>query len=131
MGPMQNMRLRKLLRSSAGLLCVSTQQAGFGALIAAGRLSMRLWLRLTQLSYGVQPLTISSLLMYNARNGLLDAETGRLFGPRYAQAERLFQREFGMDDDFAPVWLFRTGISTPLPETWITPRRDVRLESHR
>jgi hypothetical protein len=88
---------------------------------------MRLWLRLSQLGYGVQPLTISSVLMYNARRGMLDPETERIFGARYPAGERLFRREFGIPQSAQPVWLWRIGLSSPLPTSWQTPRRDVDL----
>jgi hypothetical protein len=125
MGAMQAARVKRLLQSSAGLLCLSTSETGPQALVSIGRLSMRLWLRLSQLGYGVQPLAISSLLMYNARHGMLDPETGQLFGGRYPEGERLFRREFGIPEGAEPVWLLRIGISDPLPPSWQTPRRDV------
>jgi hypothetical protein len=118
-------RIRKLLKSSAGLVCVSTSDKGGSGLVAAGRLSMRLWLRLTLLGYGAQPLTISSLLMYNAKRGLLDLETRQLFGARFTDGERLFRREFKIPDAFEPVWLYRTGLSGALPASWMTLRRDI------
>ena len=126
----QATKIRRLLKSSAGLLCLSTPEEGSRALISVGRLSMRLWLRLTQLGYGVQPLTIPSLLMYNAKNGLLDAETQRRFGARYPEGERIFRREFGIPASHQPVWLWRIGLSSPLPNSWQTPRRDVSALLH-
>ena len=125
MGAMQAARVRKLLHSSAGLLCLSTSEDGSAGLVSIGRLSMRLWLRLSQSGYGVQPLTISSLLMYNAKRGMLDPETERLFGARYPEGERFFRREFEIPADAEPVWLWRIGISDPLPASWQTLRRNA------
>ena len=125
MGAIQRARIKRLLQSSAGLLCLSTAGDGVPALLTVGRLAMRLWLRLTQMGYGVQPLTISSLLMYNAKRGMLDPETQRLFGARYAAGEVLLRRDCAIPAHAEPVWLWRIGISDPLPASWLTPRRDV------
>ena len=117
--------VKRLLDSSAGLLCISTAEPGTQALISAGRLTMRLWLRLTQLGYGVQPLTISSLSVYNARIGVLDGASARLFGSRYAEGEEILRRAFRMPAGNVPVWMLRTGLSSPLPSSWLTPRKTV------
>lgn len=125
MRSIQAARAKSLLLSSAGLLCISTSEEAPQALVSVGRLAMRVWLRLSQLGYGVQPLTIPSLLMYNAKRGMLDAETERLFGARYAEGERLLRGELAIPADHQPVWLWRIGISDPLPASWQTRRRDV------
>lgn len=119
------MRVKQLLQSSAGLFCVSVREQGPSVLVDAGRLAMRLWLRLTQLGYGVQPLTISSLSIYNAEIGVLDEDSRRLFGARYAEGERILRRAFAIPDDSMPVWMFRTGRSSPLPAAWLTRRKGL------
>ncbi|HZU22434.1 MAG TPA: hypothetical protein VE998_06340 [Terriglobales bacterium] len=116
-------RLRKLLRSSAGLFCVSARGDAADTLTEAGRLSMRLWLRLAQLGYGVHPLTLSSLCLYNFKAGVLDAESVRLFGAGYAKGEGVLRKAFSIPDKNVLVWMFRTGISSALPPGWITPRK--------
>jgi hypothetical protein len=125
MDAIQKARIKRLLQSSSGLVCFSTFGDGLPALLSVGRLAMRLWLRLNQAGYGVQPLTISSLLMYNAKRGMLDPETQRLFGARYPAGEVLLKRDCAIPQGAEPVWLWRTGISDPLPVSWMTPRRDV------
>ena len=120
--------VKKLLSSSAGLFCLSVSPNAHSALLSAGRLAMRLWLRLTQLGFGVQPLTISSLSLYNARIGVLDPHSRRLFGARYAAAEDLFRRSFSIPPSYTPVWLLRTGLSAPLPESWFTPRKNLETQ---
>ena len=120
--------VKKLLSSSAGLFCLSVAAHAPLALLSAGRLAMRLWLRLTQLGFGVQPLTISSLSMYNARLGVLDPHSRRLFGAHYAAAEQLFHTGFSIPSGFTPVWLLRTGLSSPLPKSWFTPRKNLESQ---
>jgi hypothetical protein len=125
MGRTYAARVKQLLRSSAGLFCISTRNRGPFALMEAGRLAMRLWLRLTQLGYGVHPLTLSSLLLYNAKIGVLDPDSVRLFGRRYAEGESILRTAFSIPDDNLPVWMFRTGRSSPLPARWFTRRRTL------
>lgn len=117
--------VKRLLNSSAGLFCISTAQPGTQALLSAGRLAMRLWLRLTQLGYGVQPLTISSLSIYNAKIGVLDTASKQLFGSRYTEGEQILRRTFGIPENNVPVWMLRTGLSSPLPAAWLTPRKEL------
>lgn len=125
MQQVQRGTIKRLLNSSAGLLCVSAREPGSNALLSAGRLAMRLWLRLTQLGYGVQPLTISSLSVYNAKIGVLDPASRQLFGARYAEGERIMHRAFGIPENQVPVWMLRTGLSSPLPASWLTPRKGL------
>jgi hypothetical protein len=119
-------RVKQLLRSSAGLFCVSiVREQNPLALVGAGQLAIRLWLRLTQLSYGVQPLTISSLSIYNKNIGVLDEDSRRLFAVRYEEGERILRRAFGIPRDSMPVWMFRTGRSSALPTNWLTRRKGL------
>lgn len=118
-------RVQQLLRSSAGLFCISVRDQGPFALVEVGRLAMRLWLRLTQLGFGVQPLTISSLSLYNAKIGVLDENSRKLFGARYAAGEGILRKAFSIPADSMPVWMFRTGQSTPLPRAWFTRRKGL------
>ena len=118
-------RVKRLLRSSAGLFCVSARDQSPFALVGVGRLAMRLWLRLTQLGYGVQPLTISSLSLYNSIIGVLDENSERLFGTCYARGEGIMRNAFSIPADSVPVWMFRTGRSTPLPASWFTRRKGL------
>ena len=117
--------MKRLIESSAGLLCFSIPHQQPLALIEAGKLAMRVWLRLTQLGYGVQPLTLSSLSVFNAKIGVLDRDSIRLFGARYAEGEKLLRRSFGISSFNTPAWMLRTGISTPLPASWLTPRKNL------
>jgi hypothetical protein len=117
--------VQQLLRSSAGLFCISVRNPGPSALVGAGRLTMRLWLRLTQLAYGVQPLTISSLSLYNRKIGVLDEKSEKLFGTGYAEGENVMRRAFSIPAESMPVWMFRTGRSSALPAAWFTRRKGL------
>src|SRR4030095_11152428 len=59
-------RVRKQLQSSAGVVLISIPAAkgNYKDVVHAGRLMMRTWLSLTQLNYGVQPLTMCTHPIY-------------------------------------------------------------------
>jgi hypothetical protein len=119
-------RVRRQLQSSAGVVLISIPAAAenFNDVVHAGRLMMRIWLSLTQLNYGVQPLTLCSNPIYWARQGLLDAEFQKI-AHIYEKGHRLLQKVFALPPDRVPVWMIRTGRSTPLPENMRTFRRPV------
>ena len=67
-------RTLKQLNSAAGLVCVSTKKTTIqleGA-VQAGRLMMRVWLRLTQLGFGVQPISLATLPILFQQENLMD-----------------------------------------------------------
>jgi hypothetical protein len=124
--PQHGTRIRKQLQSSAGVVLISIPavKGSFKDVVQAGRLMMRTWLSLTQLNYGVQPLTLCTHPIYWARQGLLDAEFQKI-AHIYETGNKLLQRVFSLPSDRLPIWMIRTGRSTPLPERMRTFRRPV------
>jgi len=124
--PGHRARVRKQLQSSAGVVLISipATKGNFKDVVQAGRLMMRTWLSLTQLNYGVQPLTLCTHPIYWARQGLLDAEFQKI-AHIYESGHSLLQKVFSLPPDRVPVWMIRTGRSTPLPENMRTFRRPV------
>lgn len=108
----QNSRARAQLESSAGVVCITLPRSALADLLPAGRLMMQVWLELTKCGYGVQPLTLASTLVYANKMNLLDASFDHKF---YERGEEILRRKFGFSDDQFPVWMIRTGKSTPLP----------------
>lgn len=126
--PQHGSRVRKQLQSSAGVVLISIPAAkgNFKDVVHAGRLMMRTWLSLTQLNYGVQPLTLCSNPIFWARQGLLDAEFQKI-AHIYESGRSLLQKVFSLPPDRLPIWMIRTGVSTALPENMRTFRRPVEL----
>lgn len=119
-------RTLKQLSSSAGLVCVSTRQTAnhFEGAVQAGRLMMRVWLRLTQLGYGVQPVSLATLPIFYQHEGLMDS----FFSKRsdfFKRGEQTLRNAFAIPEAQFPIWMIRTGISTPLPAELRTFRKPV------
>lgn len=109
-------RTSKQIESSAGLICISSQKTGhyLENAVQAGRLMMRVWLRLTQLGFGVQPISLSTLPIFYGHENVLDYffATQSQF---YKDGEVTLKKMFGIPQKNFPIWMIRTGKSTPLP----------------
>jgi len=103
------------LSSAAALYCITVRGREREPLVAAGRLGMRAWLRLEQAGYGVQPFTLASLLAYNLEVVGLPASTRPEFVALFRRGLGVLKRGFGLAEDELPIWIFRTGKSSPLP----------------
>ena len=121
----QRQILKRPLTSSSGFVCISISGEENRSLIDAGRLAIRAWFRLNEMNYGVQPLTISSVLMYDQAKGIIDPESQRLFGPQFRQGEKVVREAFSIPPKLSPVWMFRTGLSNPMPESARTLRKPI------
>jgi len=116
---------RKLVRqqafSSAALCCITVNKSNIDNLIEAGRLGMRLWLRLNQHNYGFHPWSPSALFAHFSAIGVAGeiypslTELGR-------QGEIEMREYFGYGKDEIPMWLFRTGITSGFPKESTTLR---------
>jgi hypothetical protein len=119
-------RAKLQVESSAGLVCVSIPASGDDMIniIEAGRLMMRAWLCLNKEGYGVHPLTIASIPILYKKLGVLDN-----FFTKHVEyitrGERVLQKAFGISEQRIPIWMIRTGRSTPLPSNARTFRRPV------
>jgi hypothetical protein len=109
-GFLQNVRKVSMaqLASSAAIGCVFVDRAEAENLVAAGRLTLRLWLRLSEKGFALQPLTLGSL-------GVFDLETGHMNDFDRPQLRAILQsgkailsKEFGSKG--IPAWMFRTGV---------------------
>ncbi len=113
----------KQVRSSAGLVLWTTEKPSAWALFSVGRLALRAWLRLTAHGYAAQPMTLSSLSLYDRATGSVKAQD-----PAYAllhDSLSVIQGAFSLSSQQLPVWMLRTGISDPLPPEKQCLRLDV------
>lgn len=119
-------RTMKQLNSAAGLVCVSTKKTAIpleGA-VQAGRLMMRVWLRLTQLGFGVQPISLATLPILFHHENVMDSFFSQKLN-FFKKGEQLLKKTFHVPPENFPTWMIRTGISTPLPKELRTFRRPV------
>lgn len=106
--------LRRQLASSAALVCVTARAPV--DLVAAGRLGLRAWLRLASAGWGVQPLTLAALFAHAASLDHLPPGTTAAQRALFSRGRGVLTRAFGLGADESPVWMFRTGVSDPLPD---------------
>jgi hypothetical protein len=119
-------RVREQLESAAGVLCVSIQKEAFSQVPDAGRLMFRSWVQLTKVGFGGQPMTIPSMMMYCAVQNILDGLIPDNWIEYYKSNLSLVRQAFEIPEDHLPIWMLRTGRSTPLPLALRTHRRPVQ-----
>lgn len=113
--------LRKQVRSSAAVCCITVRSPTPEAVVKAGELSMRAWLHLNEEGFGFHPLSLAALFAHYSRLGVADkvlpglAEMG-------ARGEAALRGCFGYAVDEIPLWVFRAGRMASIPE-----RRTLRL----
>lgn len=115
----------KLLDSSCGLFCVSVNQLKPTALVDAGRLMMRTWLRLNQIGFGVQPITLPSLYIYNSHFPELIKSLSTDWSEFFSKGEKTFRSTFSLLPQEVPVWLIRTGLTSAVTDKSRTLRREL------
>ena len=105
----------KNISTSAALLLFSAPVASAENLFVAGRASLRCWVFLNSHSFGVQPLTQSSLLLTDVlEKEVAESSLHPKLRPQLEAALGQVRQGFGCDENARPLWLLRTGItSTP------------------
>lgn len=110
--------IKKQLDSAGGFFFLIPKSTSVYDMVDAGKLACRLWIELTHLGYGVQPLTLSTLLTYvHEKEGL------KGFHPEVVEIIEegavIMKEELGL-----PAWGFRFGKIGRLPDSARTYRRD-------
>lgn len=124
--PQHRVRVGKQLKSSAGVVCVSVSKKGNESIVAAGQLMMNAWLSLTRQGYGVQPLTLASMVNMCSIEGIMPlSEKWRKF---HRDGQNILRRHLSVSPGATPAWMIRTGISTSLPDNCKTLRRPPRIK---
>jgi len=118
-----HMRVLRQLRSSAGLVCVSIPMGDRQQIVDAGRLMMKAWLSLTRQGHGVQPMTLSSTICTSVCQEW--TEMPEKWTQFFHEGDRLLRQQFALPARHAPIWMIRTGRSTPLPPKLKTFRRPL------
>ncbi len=117
---------RAQLMSAAALLCVSVRSSGRASLVSAGRLVLRVWLRLNLAGYAAQPFTLPALPVYMAFSGGLPEGTRPEFEALFQAGRGILSTAFGLAGSELPIMLLRTGIApSSLPRELKALRRPV------
>lgn len=113
-------------KDGAGLGCITVNSRDPEALIEAGRLCMRNWLRMNHIGFGYGPLGI---VMHNylLETGSLGSSIPKRFIEITSKGTEVLRQVFQIPDGEIPLWMFRTGlIHEELPED----ARTFRLPLH-
>lgn len=113
---------RAQIRSSSLLVAFTARAPGPATLVDAGQLALAAWLRLHQAGHAVQPYTLPSTMVYNSATCGMPEGTRPEFVRLFEEGRGVLRRAFGHAEGELPVWLFRAGPSTPLPEAMRAPR---------
>ncbi len=114
--------LRKSIESSAGLICFSVNEVSPVSLCHTGRMAYRVWLLLNSHSFGVQPLSFSSTSLGDLVSGAFHSDASEEEIQHFSEGLKIVRDNFDLKSDEIPVWIFRTGLSKPLPNDHRTPR---------
>ena len=117
--------LKDKMKSSGGLLCIAVRDTNKMILIDAGRMILRVWVRLNQNGFGVQPLSASSLLVYNAASGDLNRIFPTPWVEHFKRGTQFLRDAFELADSEMPIWTIRYGLASPIPDGMRTRRRPV------
>jgi hypothetical protein len=126
MAPQHRARVKQQLKSSAGVVSVSSSVKGNEGFVAAGRLMMNAWLSLTKNGYSVQPLTLASMTALCSVEGIMPLpEKWQNF---HRGGLNILRKHLSIPSESTPVWMIRTGLSTPLPENFKTLRKPPQIK---
>jgi hypothetical protein len=116
---------KKKIRSASAIIGVAVSKTDDAAVVAAGGLALRAWARLNASGFGVQPLSAGSMAIYFRAAGVLPPDTSAERVKRIERGRDLVTFELGFKSPAIPIWMFRTGRSTPLPTSARAPRFPV------
>ncbi len=109
----------------AGIGCITTASDDSKDLIAAGRLSLRVWLLFNLTGYGFQPLTNLTSTIYPFHQGRLKIPSHLI--PLVASGYETLQQVFGFSNQELPIFCFRVGVAMgKYPNNARALRRDDR-----
>lgn len=103
---------RAALESAGALICMTVRSADKSALVAAGRVGFLIWLHLTEIGWGVQPISFSCLPIYQQANGRSAPVGHEQWDEISAIGKDIMARHFGYPATELPIWIFRTGLVT-------------------
>lgn len=126
-GPLRQRQaeLRDQIASSAALGCVTVGNPTRPAMVIVGRAFVRAWLRLNLAGYGVQVMASPALHALQHATGVLPDDIPVGLQRTFAGGRQILTRAFSAPPDSYPVWMFRTGRSSALPENMRTRRRPL------
>ena len=103
-----------VLRNTGSFLIFSAKASEDIDVVNTGRTMFRAWTSLNKIGYGVQPLTVASLLPFNlAKSGKL-RDCPQNFHDEFTKSRGYFKQCFSLEDNDKVIWMLRTGPAKPL-----------------
>ena len=115
---------QKTIDHSGNIIAFSTSDTKPESIINVGRVAYRTWLKLNEKGYGVQPLTVASMLAIFSRKGDLITGHNDSYKKIFNEADSLLKETFKLNQEEV-VWMFRSGKCNPLSEEERTKRKPL------
>jgi hypothetical protein len=110
------------IRSSAALGCITVQDAKPKTMFQLGRLFLRAWVRLNMAGFSVQVIANPAVHAFQYAVGILPEDYPAVSKQVFAGGVGILTAAFGLPASETPAWMFRTGLSSPLPAKMKTLR---------
>jgi hypothetical protein len=111
--PVLNSSFRASTRRSlknAHLLLISVDDLQPASLLKVGQESMKVWLKLEEQGYKVQPYSMASITLVDAATGFLPTDTKAGFRELFSRVgPAILRRQFNLTPEQKPAWLLRVG----------------------
>lgn len=117
--------LKKQVKSSAAVCCITLRSLSPDAVLRAGELAMRTWLLCNQRDLGFHPLSLASLLAHYSNTGVADKLYSGL-SDKGRRGEAALRNCFRYPQNEIPLWTFRVGRTAGFPKD---QRRTLRKET--
>lgn len=117
--------LSNQLRHTGALGLFTVSSFDSTSLIECGRSAMRCWLFLNSTGYGFQPITLPAFAPIATRVQAWSEPLDQKWQNLFKSGSRILHDSFALGSGEIPLWMFRTGSATALPEELRTPRRSI------
>ena len=126
LGVKVRMLTKKQLESSAAVYMYSVKLGDPKAIIQTGESSFETWLYLNSCEYGVQPLTVPTLSIFDISNKVQNSTMDKKHKQIFEDGSKVLAQDFNLPSGYVPLWMFRTGQSHDYP--WESRTRRLKIE---
>ncbi|MCB0370806.1 MAG: hypothetical protein KDD45_15625, partial [Bdellovibrionales bacterium] len=104
-------KIKDLVQHSSGIIFFATNKKSKSDMFNHSRSILRTWLKLTELGYSAQPLSIGTIIPYTLKNGLLRLTDNPKLQKEILQSNNELSKLMKLPEDQEIIWGFRFGIS--------------------
>ena len=92
--------------------------------VSVGRVALRVWLKLNNSGYAVQPLSLASLFALSCNNNTESIVCSKKYLSMFTKGHQSIDQEFAREDQ--TIWMLRSGRCNPLNNLERTLRKDIK-----